>query len=453
MRGVTDLRALLLVGAIATTVALLLLAPYAPWAFAVPEGWEIDLATPINTALTYLAKKAMIGPFKLSAITRALGAFVGAPLHALDGGLVSGFKLELLGARVTLAPVPWWAATFVASLFGHWALGARGALMVLGTAAYFLLFDLWEPAMLTLISVSVSVALGVACGLLLGVWAYTSPRADAVLTVIYDVMQTLPVFSYLVPVLLFFGFGPVAALIATVVFAMPPMARVTVLALRRVPASIADFGAMAGATARQRMWLVLVPAAGRGLLIGLNQVIMLSLSVVIIASIIGAGGLGSNVLQGLKSLQLGPAVEAGFGITLLAILLDQLSRAVALRRPHHDTAARRGLRHPRLVLGLCVLAAGVLTASLWPAVSRFPEALTISTGRFWNDVIDRLNLALQSQIKAVSDGFTAICSARSATPCARFRGRASSWSSRRWPIGCEAWGSPLSVRPCCCSLR
>ena len=401
------LRLALLVGAVVLTAALILGAQAAPWAFAVPKAWVLDLATPTNTALKFLAKKAMIGPFKLNEITRALADFVGLPMQALDGLLVSGFKFHIFGGgRLTVAPLPWWAVTFAASLFGYWALGRRGALMVLGTAAYFLLFDLWEPAMLTLISVSVAVVLGVVSGVLLGVWAYTSRRADAVLTVIYDVMQTLPVFSYLVPVLLFFGFGPVAALIATVVFAMPPMARVTVLALRRVPTSIADFGTMAGATPRQRMWLVLLPAAGRGLLIGLNQVIMLSLSVVIIASIIGAGGLGSNVLRGLKSLQLGQAVEAGLGITLLAILLDQVSRAVALRRPGHDIVARGGLRHPMLMLALGVLAVGMLLATIWPVLGEYPKAATISTGRLWNDVIDWLNLALQVQIKAISDGFT-----------------------------------------------
>ena len=405
MRRLGDRRLALLAGALALTVAMLL-APVLPWAVAVPKAWVLDLATPINTGLTFLAKKAMIGPLKLNEITRALGAIVGAPLQVLDFVFVSGVKLHLFGARLVLAPVPWWAVTAAAGLFGHWALGRRGAWMVLGTSAYFLLFDLWEPAMQTLVSVSVSVALGVVCGVLLGVWAYVSPRAEAVLTVIFDVMQTLPVFSYLVPVLLFFGFGPVAALIATVVFAMPPMARVTVLALRRVPASIADFGAMAGATPRQRLWLVLLPAAGRGLLIGLNQVIMLSLSVVIIASIIGAGGLGSNVLQGLKSLQLGQAVEAGLGITLLAVLLDQLSRAVTLRRPRHDITEQRRMRHKGLILGLGILAAGMLAASLWPILGTFPEALTISTGRVWNDLIDWINLALQGQIKAISDGFT-----------------------------------------------
>jgi glycine betaine/proline transport system permease protein len=222
-----------------------------------------------------------------------------------------------------------------------------------------------------------------------------------VLTVIYDVMQTLPVFSYLVPVLLFFGFGPVAALIATVVFSMPPMARVTTLALRRLPGSIGDFGAMAGCTPRQRMWLALLTAARRGLLIGLNQVIMLSLSVVIIASIIGAGGLGSNVLQELKSLQLGRAVEAGLGITLLAILLDQLSRAVALRRPSHDLAPRQGLRHPMLVLAFAVFSGGWLAATIMPNLGEFPKVATISTGRFWNDIVDWLNLALRDEIGMV----------------------------------------------------
>lgn len=141
MRRLGDRRLALLAGALALTVAMLL-APVLPWAVAVPKAWVLDLSTPINTGLTFLAKKAMIGPLKLNEITRALGAIVGAPLQVLDFVFVSGVKLHLFGARLVLAPVPWWAATAAAGLFGHWALGRRGAWMVLGTSAYFLLFDL-----------------------------------------------------------------------------------------------------------------------------------------------------------------------------------------------------------------------------------------------------------------------------------------------------------------------
>ena len=118
------------------------------------------------------------------------------------------------------------------------------------------------------------------------------------------------------------------------------MARVTTLALQRVPANTSDFGDMAGCTRRQKMWLVMLPSARRSLLIGINQVIMLSLAAVIVASIIGAGGLGADVYRALTALRIGDAVEAGFAITLLAIALDRISQGIAMRRPVHEVDIR-----------------------------------------------------------------------------------------------------------------
>src|SRR3546814_20197731 len=109
-------------------------------------------------------------------------------------------------------------------------------------------------------------------------------------------MQTVPVFAYLVPILFLFGFGPVSALIATIIYAMPPMVRITTLALRGVPAEIPEFGTMVGCSPRQMTWRIMVPAARPGLMVGVNQVIMLSLNMVILTSLLGTGGLGSAVL-------------------------------------------------------------------------------------------------------------------------------------------------------------
>ena len=144
-------------------------------------------------------------------------------------------------------------------------------------------------------------------------------------------MQTVPVFAYLLPILILFGFNPVAALIATVIYAMPPMVRITLLALRGVPPEIVEFGRMAGCTPRQLTWKVMLPAARAPLMVGVNQVIMLSLNMVIIASMIGAGGLGYDVLAALRRLDIGAGLEAGVAIVLLAIVLDRLSQAFATR--------------------------------------------------------------------------------------------------------------------------
>ena len=173
-------------------------------------------------------------------------------------------------------------------------------------------------------------------------------------------MQTVPVFAYLVPILWFFGFNPVAAMIATIIYAMPPMVRNTVLALQRVPAEVVDFGQMAGCTRRQMLWKVLIPSARPGLMVGVNQVIMLSLNMVIIASMIGAGGLGHEVLAALRRLDFGAGLEAALAITLLAIALDRLSQAFARRPPpaHGTIEPSFVRRHPHLVIALALLLGG-----------------------------------------------------------------------------------------------
>ena len=142
-------------------------------------------------------------------------------------------------------------------------------------------------------------------------------------------MQTVPVFAYLVPILVMFGFGPVSALIATIIYAMPPMVRTTILALNNIDPQLKESGLMSGCTERQLMWKVLIPVSKPTLLIGVNQVIMLSLNMVIIASMIGAGGLGYDVLASLRRLDIGGGIESGIAIVVIAIALDRLSQSFA----------------------------------------------------------------------------------------------------------------------------
>ena len=171
--------------------------------------------------------------------------------------------------------------------------------------------------------------LGVAGGVLLGILGYRVPIARRIMEPILDLMQTVPVFAYLVPILFLFGFGPVSALVATIIYAMPPMVRVTMLALEAVPPEIVEYGRMAGTTRRQMLFKVMLPAARPQLMVGVNQVIMLSLNMVIIASMIGAGGLGFDVLPALRSLDIGAGLEAGVAIVVLAVALDRISQAYA----------------------------------------------------------------------------------------------------------------------------
>ena len=215
-------------------------------------------------------------------------------------------------------------------------------------------------------------------------------------------MQTVPTFAYLVPILFLFGFGPVSALVATVIYAMPPMVRITTLALRSIPPEIQEFSTMVGCTGAQRMRRVLLPTALPDLMVGVNQVIMLSLNMVIIASMIGAGGLGFDVLNALRRLDIGGGVEAGLAITAMAVALDRLSQALAERSG--QTELRHGSwvrRHPKTVLVLAlVLVTGGL-GLIWPWVQTYPKAATISTKLFWSDLVKYMNINYFDQLEAV----------------------------------------------------
>lgn len=397
---------LVFAGAVLFTVLVWVFTEPGAWLRDYPDSWVWTIASATTVAVKYVVNDLAIAGVTLAEITRGFADFLELPMLALQGILSEGFTFYHDSGDITFVPsLPWPAVIFTFSVFAWWAAGLRVAVFTFATLVYFLIFDLWSPAMLTLSSVLIAVLVSFALGLLLGVWGYRSARANAVLMPIYDVMQTIPTFSYLVPVLLLFGFNPVAAMIATVIYAMPPMARVTTLALQRVPANIGDFGTMGGCTRRQKMWLVMLPAARQNLLIGLNQVIMLTFAMVIIASVIGAGGLGGKVYQGLKALRIGNAVEAGIAITLMAIALDQISRAIALRRPNHvDERPAPVWRQHRLVLlvaGFSVLAC--LLAWRLPALQDYPETLTVSTGSFWNDAILWISDTFYSQIKAVRE--------------------------------------------------
>jgi glycine betaine/proline transport system permease protein len=255
--------------------------------------------------------------------------------------------------------------------------------------------------MITLASVLVAVPIGAAGGLALGILAYRSAWVERLLRPVLDLMQTVPVFAYLVPILILFGFGPVAALVATVIYAMPPMIRVTIMALKGVPEELLEAGRMMGATRRQMTWKVLVPSATPMLMVGVNQVIMLTLNMVIIASMIGAGGLGFDVLASLRKLDIGGGIEAGLAIVVMAIALDRASQAFAERRMTHRRHGSVLERHPRSAIVLGVLVATFLLGQVIPAVQSYPDAWKISTGPFWSDAMEWINVNFFDTLEAI----------------------------------------------------
>ncbi|MGR3405672.1 ABC transporter permease, partial [Roseovarius indicus] len=290
----------------------------------------------------------------------------------------------------------------------HYARDWKLAALVGGCFLYLAVFGQWQSAMVTLASVLIAVPIGSVGGLLLGILAYRMPAFEAMLRPILDLMQTVPVFAYLVPILFLFGFGPVAALVATIIYAMPPMVRVTIVALHGVPSEIRDVGVMVGCTKRQMMWKVIVPSAAPTLMVGVNQVIMLTLNMVIIASMIGAGGLGFDVLSALRRLDIGGGIEAGLAIVVMAIALDRLSQAFASRTADtHPVDPDRNVvaRHPWLATVLLVAICTYLLSGILPGVQSYPDAATISTGSIWSDLMGYINVHFFDTFEAVKTVF------------------------------------------------
>ena len=330
---------------LALTIVLYLAADLVPWAFKYPRTWVVPLKVWINGLMQWLREDASFGLFTFQELTRAIAWLLEQPFKLAISLFSTGFLKGIGQDAVLIWPrLPWIALVGIAALMAHYAKDRGLALLVALCLLYLAVFGQWESAMVTLASIVIAVPLGVLVGLAVGIAAYRHPAFERAITPVLDLMQTVPVFAYLVPILWFFGFSPVAAMIATIVYAIPPMVRNAVLALQRVPAEVKDFGRMAGCTQRQMMWRVLIPSARAWLMVGVNQVIMLSLNMVIIASMIGAGGLGHDVLAALRRLDFGAGLEAALAITLLAIALDRLSQAFAARPPPIHAAAE-----PRLV--------------------------------------------------------------------------------------------------------
>lgn len=190
----------------------------------------------------------------------------------------------------------------------------------------------WDETMTTLAMVATAVVVCTVIGIPVGIAAARSDKTEVVVRPILDAMQTTPPFVYLVPVVMLFGIGNVAGVLATIVFALPPIIRLTNLGIRQVDREVVEAAYAFGSTPRQVLFEIQVPLAIRTIMAGLNQTLMLALSMVVIASIIGAGGLGDLVRRGINSLEIGTGVIGGVGIVLLAIILDRITQALGSRQ-------------------------------------------------------------------------------------------------------------------------
>jgi len=386
---------LLWLGMVGATILLMVARDSLPWAFDYPRAWQLPLAGWISDFMKWLINSANFGLFTFKELTRGIAWVVEQPYTLVKSVLSTGFLSGVGSDAVLVFPrVSWIALLIGVMLFGHYARDWKLAVLVGACFTYLVVFGQWDSAMVTLSSIIIAVPIGVVGGVGLGIIGYRSSRFRMSLMPILDLKQTVPVFAYLVPVLLLFGFSPVSAMIATIIYAMPPMVRVTLLALQQISAEVVEAGAMAGCSKRQLLWKVLLPSAKRSLMVGVNQVVMLSLNMVIIASMIGAGGLGYDVLTALRRLKIGEGIEAGVAITLLAIALDRLSQAYANRPPpmHYGQQAGFVARHAHALLFAAAVAVTWLLGIYLPAMNTYPESWQLTTGAFWGDLVRYINI-------------------------------------------------------------
>ncbi|HQX84796.1 MAG TPA: ABC transporter permease subunit, partial [Aestuariivirga sp.] len=335
-------------------------------------------------------------------LTRWLAGLIEVPLRFAFNLLAKGFKFGTGEAAWALPRLSWLGVVLVMAWLGYIFGGLRLALLCGLGFLSLVLFDVWNNSMLTLALIIICVPFCIVTGLAFGIWGHFSPRVNRwLISPALDLMQTMPTFAYLIPMLLLFGASPVSALLATGIFATPPMVRATVLGLNKVPQEIKDFADMAGCTKSQKLWRVLLPSAKPSLLIGVNQVIMLALNMVIISSMIGAGGLGYDVLLALRALKIGQAMEAGLAIVIIAVVLDRLSQAIAVKRPEAADARSFWARHTNFVLAIAVLLVTTALSLVFPALHTLPDSLTFTTAPYWKAGVDWITINFFDTIEAM----------------------------------------------------
>jgi glycine betaine/proline transport system permease protein len=249
---------------------------------------------------------------------RAQGLFdlISAGLDSLTFGIEDALLLPPAGLLILLLTgLAWWRT--------NW----RFALFTLAALALIVGMDLWIETVVTLALVIAATLVSLAVGIPLGIWAARSDRVERMVRPVLDLMQTMPAFVYLIPAAMFFGLGRVPGVVATIIFAMPPAVRLTNLGIRQVPKELVETGLAFGCTVWQLLFKVQLPTARPSIMAGVNQTIMLALSMVVIASMIGAGGLGDTVLRGIQRLDVGLGFEGGLGVVILAIILDRITQS------------------------------------------------------------------------------------------------------------------------------
>lgn len=299
------------------------------------------------------------------------------------GPLTNGLNWALDGVESFLDWLPWYVLPIALGLLiiarsRDW----KRALIAAGMMLYPGLVGLWSETMATLALMAVAVFICVLIGVPLGVWAAFRPRVEQLLRPVLDAMQTIPAPIYFLPMLLFFGIGPVAGAFATVIYALPPLVRLTTLGIRQVPEAAVEASAMYGSTRRQTLFKVQLPMALSTIMTGLGQTIMMALGIVVLAALLAAGGLGQVILEALRQRATGRGLAAGIAIVAVALVLDRAARAIAQTDPTRWLERRTTL----LATGGLVVAAligGFAGANDFPGITSTQFFDPIDDGVIW----------------------------------------------------------------------
>jgi glycine betaine/proline transport system permease protein len=275
--------------------------------------------------------------------TRALRIFIDEAFNQVVINYGEALEIAFLpvlrmlsGIEDFLLWLPWYVVLILLSGATYWA--ARSWKATLGTAVMLFLIGvigIWEPAMATIALMLTATIMAVLIGIPVGIAMSRSNTMQSVALPLLDIMQTMPIFVYLIPFVMLFGPGKIPALLATIVFAIPPVIRLTNLGIRQVDAEIIEAVSAFGATPGQRLLTAQIPLALPTIMAGINQTTMMALSMVVIASMIGAGGLGYQVLQGIQRLEVSRGLLSGLGIVFLAIVFDRIAQAYGRRVQRH----------------------------------------------------------------------------------------------------------------------
>jgi glycine betaine/proline transport system permease protein len=309
------------------------------------------------------------------------------------------------------APLLGWLGVVAVSGFVAWAFGnAKVALLTIVGLLVIGLQGLWQESMDTLALTLAAVLVCLLIGIPLGVWAGVSNRVERTITPVLDLMQTMPTFVYLAPLTLFFLIGPASATIATLIYAMPPVVRITAHGIRAVPRTTVEATESMGSTRWQTLTKVLLPMARRTIVLGVNQTIMAALSMATIAALIDAPGLGKTVIKALETLDVGTAFNAGLAIVVIAIVLDRVTTAAAARAEATHAPSPREHRRRQVLLGagavVTVVCAFLSFTYVW--ASTFPTTLgdtDIGIGGAISRFADMLTTWAQTNLSVITGGF------------------------------------------------